>query len=392
MVRIVEKDIHVAFPPGHHQHCMVCQLPNRLRRTDFAYKVADPEAKWKQVRSILDLVADGKGNLKKLHFLLFPESTLPEAYVREALRLIEERFRPNTVTVFGVEHVRLGEYRQWLEAFREENEEAIASVDEDLEAGDVDQAPVNWCVIAVKEDDGRLRVFLEAKSHPFVGEENLDSLHDLYRGKVFPLFRCHPTCFNFMALICLDYVYRDLYQSNISVIIEKANQLFFETRQRLDLLAIIECNPKPEHPAFRDVVNGFYGEYLEYTPGVRDATTVFCNTSGETDYGAGDANVTFGHSSVILHRSHKLERVRLAEFATDDFGGLPVCRLRFGRETRLYFFNLPLFHELDPRTTRAPLKIHSIYRPSREDGWARMAGEELVRGADETDGGEAKIL
>lgn len=392
MVRIIEKDINVAFPQGHHQHCLVCQLPNRLRRTDFAYKVADPEAKWGQVRSILELVAAGKGNLKKLHFLLFPESTLPAAYVPEALELIEQQFRPNTVTVFGVEHCRLGEYRQWLETYRQDNAEALASVIEDMESGDVDQIPVNWCVIAVKENSGRLRVFLEAKSHPFVGEENLDALHDLYRGKVFPFFRCHPTCFNFMALICLDYVYRDLYQSNISVIIEKANQLFFETRQRLDLLAIIECNPKPEHPAFRDVVNGFYGEYLGYTPGVRDATTVFCNTAGDTDYGIGDRKATFGYSSVILHKSHKMERVQLAEFATDDFDGLPVCRLRFGRETRLYFFNLPLFHELDPRTTRVPLKIHSIYRPSHDDGWVRMSGEEMVRGVREEDEGEGKIL
>ena len=78
------------------------------------------------------------------------------------------------MTVFGVEHIRLAEYRKLLERYRHDNEEALASVLEDLDAGDVDQVPVNWCVIAVKEADGRLRVFLEAKSHPFVGEENLD--------------------------------------------------------------------------------------------------------------------------------------------------------------------------------------------------------------------------
>ena len=71
---------------------------------------------------------------------------------------------------------------------------------------------------------------------------------------------------------------------------------------------------------------------------------------------------------VIIHKNHKMERVRLSEFATDDFNGLPVCRLRFGTETRLYYFNLPLFHELDPRTTRVPLKVHSVFRPSAEDG------------------------
>ena len=39
-----------------------------------------------------------------------------------------------------------------------------------------------------------------------------------------------------------------------------------------------------------------------------------------------------------------------------------------------------------------PLKIHSIYRPSRDGGWLRMTGEELVRGMSEEDGEEERIL
>ena len=378
MISIIEKQLHVAFAPGHHQHCLVCQIPNSLQRRAGSYKVTDADAQWARVRAILELVAEGQGNLKKLHFLFLPESILPASAVDAALALIDARFRPNTITVFGVEHIRLSEYRDLLQHYREDNAEALASVEEDMDAGDVDHIPVNWCVVAVKEHDGRMRVFFEAKSHPFVGEENLDHQHNLYRGKIFTLFRCHPACFNFMALICLDYVYRDLYQSNISVIIDKANQLFFETRQRLDLLAVIECNPKPEHSAFRDVVNGFYGEYLSYTPGVRDASTLFCNVARGTSCEGIAADVAFGHSSVIMHASHHIERVQCAEFTSDDFNGLPVCRLRFGTEPRLYYFNLPLFHELDPRTTRMPLKIHNIYRPDAAGDWVRMSGEDII--------------
>jgi len=187
-----------------------------------------------------------------------------------------------------------------------------------------------------------------------------------------------------MPVICLDYVYRDLYQSNVSAIIERANQLFFQNRQRLDLLCVLQCNPKPEHRAFHDVVNGFYGEYLAYTPGVRDTTTVFCNSSAETSGFGEPVENGFGHSMVILHRSHKLAAAATGEFRTDDFDGLPVCRLRFGAETRLHYFNLPLFHELDPRTTRYPLKIHAIYRPEGH-GWARLSelsADHTVRGHD----------
>jgi hypothetical protein len=377
MITIVEKRLNVAFPPGHHQHCLICQIPNTLQRRDGIFKVSDADNQWIRVRSIFELVAEGKGNLKKLNFLLLPESILPASAVNDALDLIEQGFPNNTVTVFGVEHIRLNEYREYLRRYNEDNTEALASVEQDMEAGDVDQIPVNWCVVAVKENDGRLRVFLEAKSHPFVGEETFDHQHDLYRGKIFTLFRCHPTCFNFMTLICLDYVYRDLYQSNIGSIIDKANRLFFETRQRLDLLAVIQCNPKPEHRAFRDVVNGFYGEYLNYTPGVRDTTTVFCNVANGTDCEGINKTTEFGHSSVVLHDSHRLDALQYAEFATDNFNGLPVCRIRFGTESRLYFFNLPLFHELDPRTTRMQLKIHSIYHPARENSWVRITGEEF---------------
>ena len=376
MFTIVEKELNLQFTLGHHQHCLLCQIPNHLGLRNFACKLTDPAVKWEQVRSILELVAEGPRNLKKLHFLLLPEAAMPAANVDEALVFIGRQFRPNTVTMFGVEHVSLAEYREFLERYRADNAEVLESVLADLDAGNIQHVPVNLAVTAVKEADGRLRVFLMAKSHPFVREETLDPYHDLYRGKVFPLFRCLPVGFNFMALICLDYVYRDLYQSNISAIIDKANDLFFRTRQRLDLLAVLECNPKPEHKAFRDVVNGFYGEYLAYTPGVRDTVTVFCNVSDETSGLGTGTDYTYGHSSVILHKSHKIGAVHNSEFTSDDFSSLPVCRLRFGDQTRLYFFNLPLFHELDPRTTRFPLKIHGIYRLAGTD-WERIDDDEF---------------
>ncbi len=375
MFRIVEKELRVEFPRGHHLHSLIAQIPNCLGDAGAACRIADPDANWQQIHSVLKLVSDAPGNLKKLHFLFFPEASLPSRHLGDALEIVGEGFAPNSITAFGVDHLSLGDFCKVLQRYRQDNEELLASVLEDMDAGAPESIPVNWCAIAVKESDGKLRVFIEAKSHPFVGEETINPSHDLYRGKVFPLFRCLSTGFNFMCLICFDYVYRDLYQSNISEVIEKANELFFSTRQRLDLLAVLECNPKPEHPAFRDVLNGFYGEYLSYTPGVRDSVTLFCNSSSETSGGWVKKEHRFGASSVIMHRGHKVAHSSLREFSVDDFGGLPVCRLRFGEATRLYYFNLPLFHELDPRTTRVPLKIHSIFAPTDEGGWAPVDWE-----------------
>ncbi len=378
MFQIIEKTLHLRLPPRQHIHVLSCQIPNVLERHNLVYRLAEPESSWQTVRSILELAVAGDGNLKKTCLLFLPESCLPFAHLHDALNIID-RMRANTVTVIGLGPVTLGDYRDTLQQFTDDNREALATVLADLDAGDTATLPVNCCMIAVKEDDERLRVFFEAKSHPFVGEENLDSDHYLYRGKIFPLFRCQPSCFNFMTLICIDYAYRDLYQSNISVIIEKANQLFFDSRQKLDLLAVIECNPKPEHRAFSDVANGFYGEYLARTPGINDTVTLFCNTSEETVCAEAPAGAVFGHSSVLIHHRHKIRKISMPEYNTDDFGGLPVCRLRFGAATRLYYYSLPFFHELDPRATRTPLKVHAIFRQEAES-WTRMSCEELAGG------------
>lgn len=374
MPKVIDTTVNLSFPLGHHLHCMIAQLPVHLHG-ETGFHPVEREKQWRQIRSVLDVVAAGEGNLKKLHFLLFPESCLPANHLDDLLTLVAERFRPNSVVMIGAEHQSLRQYRQLLERFRADNAEAIELVDRDIDSGDVLEMPVNWCLILVKQADGRLRVFLEAKSHPFHGEEDIDKYRDLYRGRHFYLLRSRPSCFNFMAIICLDYLYRDLYASNIKQIIDHANQLFFSTRQGLDALFVIQCNPKPEHTAYRDVLSGFYGEYLEDTPGVRETTTVFGNASDETVLDGVAQHGSFGYSSVVINRSHRLEKVITEEFVTDDFGGAPVCRLRFCSGTRLLYFNLPLHHEIDPRSSRVPLKVHAIMRNAHDGVWEKLPSD-----------------
>lgn len=378
MVQIIDKKVNLEFPQGHHLHCLIAQIPNHLRQLEQGFALTDPEEKWMQVKSILELVSTGEGNLKKLHFLVLPETSVPFTHFDDTLAILQSSFRPNTITIFGLEHVKLRLYRQLLERFRDDNGEAIELVDRDIDSGDILDMPVNWCCIAIKEANGTLRVFLEAKSHPFHGEEFLDKYRDLYRGRHFYLFRSRPSCFNFMALICLDYIYRDIYGSNIKQIIDHADRLFFSTRQGLDALFIIQCNPKPEHRAYFEVVSGFYGEYLEDTPGVRETVSVFANTSDETTLEGATMQAPYGNSFVIMNKHYKLGKIQHAEFSTDNFSGAPVCRLRFGTATRLYYINLPLHHELDPRTSRIPLKVHSILRWSEEHAWVKLQGDEMV--------------
>jgi hypothetical protein len=375
MARILDTEVNLEFELGHHLHCLVAQLPVQLRRGEHGWTIADRERQWASVRSVLELVAEGELNLKKLHFVLLPESSVPVERFEDALRLIAERFRRNTVTMFGLEHVPLRAYREALERFRDDNAAAIPLVQQDVDSGDVLDKPVNWCCTVMKEASGQIRVFLEAKTHPFRGEEFLDTYKDLYRGRHFWLFRSRPACFNFMVLICLDYLWRDLYASNIRGIIDHANRLFFTTRQTLDAIFVLQCNPKPEHRAYRDVLSGFYGEYLEDTPGVRDTVTVFGNCSDESLIEGYSGGGSFGISQMVIGPRHRLAPVHVPEYSTDDFDGAPVCRLRFGTATRLYYFNLPLRHERDPRSSHLPVKLHSIMRAAEGGDWIKVSSD-----------------
>lgn len=358
MIQILEADVELDYPLGQHLHCLIAQVPVRLRASHRGYAIRDPEEQWRTLSSVLEVCAESE-RFQKLHFLLLPEAAVPASRLNDVLSVVKERFQPSTVAMFGMEHVPLRSYLELLRRFDLDNGPAIATVERDLAAGALPEIPVNCCCVAVKEAGGRLRVFLEAKSHPFQGEEFLDKAGDLYRGGHFWWFRAHPAFFHFMALVCVDYVYRDLYGSNIRLIVDHANREYFAARRMLDALFVLQCNPKPEHRAYRDVLTGFYGEYLEDTPGIRETVTVFGNSSEESDLDHPAAG-TFGVSSVILGARHKLARVTTPEFSTDDFRGAPVSRLRFGTATRLFYFNLPLHHELDPRSTHQPLKVHAV--------------------------------
>ncbi|HSD50012.1 MAG TPA: hypothetical protein VLG48_01295, partial [Candidatus Methylomirabilis sp.] len=79
------------------------------------------------------------------------------------------------------------------------------------------------------------------------------------------------------------------------------------------------------------------------------------------------------------HKGRRLPATSVAEYSTDQLGGGPVSRLRFGTETRLYHLDLSLVHERDPRTSRSPIKILSV--SGRRGGeWRKLEGEEIISG------------
>jgi hypothetical protein len=376
MLRIVEHKVDLKIPVGEGIHVLIAQIPNRLGLKGRFFRLTDPDRQKDVFLSILETAAQLPED-ERLNFIIFPESSLPFGGFEEAAETIGGRIPENCAVIFGLEHITLKQYRKLLERFSEDNAEVLETVAREPE-GSQESKPVNVCVTSIREAGGRTRHFFFAKTHPFAGEETLDHLLDLYRGKAFLLFSCTGVPFNFMPLICFDFVYRDMHHSNVMSIIQKANELYFNHHQSLDLLAVIQCNPKPEHRAFRDVVTGFYGEHLFKTPGTIDTLTVFANTSTETQLEGASESGAFGHSSIVCAEKHKLQRIKLAEFMTDDFSGSPVSRLRFGKKTRLYTCRLFPYHQVDPRSSRSAIKVTGVYRFLSPLGWERISGEELL--------------
>jgi len=108
------------------------------------------------------------------------------------LAFIGEHFRTSTVTIFASSISSCVTTWPCSVNTRPTTAKPWPASEDDLAAGDIDVLPVNCCVT---RQGGRRHAarLLQAKSHPFFGEETIDPYSDLYRGKVFPLFRCVPT-------------------------------------------------------------------------------------------------------------------------------------------------------------------------------------------------------
>src|SRR5574341_449652 len=188
MVQLVEKFVPLRPPVEDRVSMLLAQIPSRLRYRNYFYKLVDPRGQWSVVEQILRMVARGEDHLDQATFLVFPEVSVPFEHKDDFLSIIEKDLRPNSVTIAGFEHITLRQYWQLLAEYEVHNAEAHRQLLESQDRAEVDR-PVNWCLVAVKDDHGDLRCFVEAKTHPFFGEEFLDQPRDLYRGQVLYLDR-----------------------------------------------------------------------------------------------------------------------------------------------------------------------------------------------------------
>ncbi len=378
MIGIIDKYIPVFFPNISNINMLIAQIPCNLKRKGFLYISENPKQKWQMIDAILEKYCEPKCKIHDSDFIVFPEDSIPYQYLETFLEKIEKIIKKNSIVIFGCEHVTFENFCNILEKYKESNAEAYNIVLKDMQDTPSDK-PANLEFIVIKDNSNNMNVYIQAKTHPFYGEESLDVNMDLYRSKYFYLFSSTMVPFNFMSLICFDFVYRDNYWSNIYSIVKKANQLYFTKRQELDLLIVIECNPKPEHKVFKDTLTGFYGEHLFKTPGTRDTISVFVNSSNESSIDTVDNNSSFGYSHIVLSESFQIPSLQLSELTVDNFYSAPVTRIKFTPATRLFHATLNFLRDKDPRSSRVPVKINGVYK-FHKNSWGKLSSKELLGG------------
>ena len=379
MIGIIDRYIPFFFRNLSNINMLIAQIPCKLVRKGFLYVVQDPDATWERITKIFDKYSDPLCKISESDFIVFPEDSIPFKFLEPFIEKLEKVLKKNTVVIFGCEHTTFENFYSLLEKYKDDNMEAYNIVLNDKKETP-DDKPSNLEFILLKDNTGHLHVFIQAKTHPFFGEESVDVNTDLYRSKYFYMFHSTMVPFNFMSLICFDFVYRDNYWSNIYAIVKKANQLYFSKRQELDLLVVIECNPKPEHNVFRDTLSGFYGEYLFKTPGTRNTISVFVNSSNESTIETIEKDDTmFGYSHIVLSENFKIPSLLLSEITVDNFNNAPVTRIRFTPKTRLFNFTMNFLRDRDPRSSRVPIKINGVYKYINNN-WLKMTSKELLGG------------
>ncbi len=219
--------------------------PRRNEETGYGPSPADLQ----QVECFINgcltaLVAAGQEH----NLVVFPEAFVPISRVSDLIKFVRSDCPANTVIIAGIESLPVQDVLE-SEALPLDEETR-----EDLQAA---RKPyhrfVNACLILVRDGARITHVYVQPKIHPSHAEQTLRAM--LTDKKVF-FFTCPQLSFG--VLICSDFIQRPsgvwLPVQIVDALKKAWNVGAPATSLVVDLLINIQCNPKPNHRAFREAV------------------------------------------------------------------------------------------------------------------------------------------
>ncbi|MHB1167303.1 MAG: hypothetical protein ACYC0N_02045, partial [Carboxydocellales bacterium] len=212
-------------------------------------------------------------------FTLFPEYSIPGLAGASVIdgRITNEAWPNESVIIAGIDGLNKAEYNSLCQ-------ELEVNVSPSNAPDSVPDAQwVNCCITWIKDQDGRVRKWVQPKIRPSWPEKRV-TCHDMFCGSTVYIFKARYTqnyypC-NFFTLICYDWVAALSGTTVCDEVLNQLNNEWFGTPTPLHWVFVIQHNPEPNHPLFLNSTYRFLTDSNAY-PFVerKEAVVLHANTA-----------------------------------------------------------------------------------------------------------------
>lgn len=270
-LRVVALDRLVDWSGAHARTGMVLVQPHielELGQAGYRLKPHLGAAQVQTLRSALELARRPfSPEVDHSHFVVIPEYGLPSDAFEKCEALVGELLPPNTVCIAGFDAMRPERWQALLQG-------AVGGPAQIARARSCQHDWVNGAAIWVKDQQGHLHRYLQAKLRPNPQEQRAGTM---YRGaEVLYMSAGRRT---FCTLLCYDFIAR-LDQDDVPTWLWQQVQLqaqFAAESPAPVYLFVLQDNERPYHTNFTDSAR-----VLLTNPGPRFETVLFVNRAGQS--------------------------------------------------------------------------------------------------------------
>ena len=243
-IKIITIDLNINLPGDH--LCMIMAQPFlKLQQTSNGFKLDRSilEMHKRTILSTLKLTCNPSfGNASyNTNFVVFPELSLPYEMILEIKDRMSNSWPRNSILIAGIEGINKEKYSVLLKN----------SDNPQDSKGNLPEASnyINSGIVFLKERDDRVKMYLQPKIKASEDEQAIGMIE----GEHIFLFK--TTNYNFLCLICFDFIGRDR-TSPVPLVQDIIEKLSSNAPSgyclNLDLVFILQYNKSPSHRCFQE--------------------------------------------------------------------------------------------------------------------------------------------
>jgi hypothetical protein len=231
-------------------------------------------------------------------FTLLPEYSVPGLAGIQVIddEVADDRWHSDSIVIAGIDGLNREEYRQLCSL-------PNTVVDQRNDPSRIGENEwINCAIICAKSSDGAVIKWVQPKITPSWPEEAIVA-NQMFRGKTVFLFEAkfaNETQCHFMTLICFDWIGSEAGNGLLWEILKTADHDSNPIRKDMNMLFVLQHNPKPNHPMFLENARRYFDEQTQFPfiPRTQGAV-VFANTAGGSEPGK---HQEYGSSAIVFSR------------------------------------------------------------------------------------------